>query len=199
MKQNYTIRRGAPDGVEAFLAVARRRNFRRAGQRPGQSIAPDMVAVRLTPPFPFVTVANPGYVARHGRPERPDDLRRHACLHLRRSNGAIALWSFTEGNKTIEARVSGPLIAQDYPTLIGAAMQGVGLALVPEPLVLEAIRQGQLVAVLEDFGTVRPGDISLSPGQAPGPAQAQGVYRAYNREVATRTGWILTPVSIEPS
>ena len=136
-----------------------------AGLRLGQFIAPDMVAVRLTPPFPFVAVASPGYVARHGRPERPDDLRRHACLRLRRSNGAIALWSFTDGNKTIEAQVSGPLIAHDYPTLIGAAMQGVGLALVPEPLALEAIRQGQLVAVLEGFGTVTPGIFLYHPGK----------------------------------
>src|SRR5271168_1962411 len=30
MKQNYTVRRGALEGVEAFLAVARRRSFRRA-------------------------------------------------------------------------------------------------------------------------------------------------------------------------
>ncbi|TKB66981.1 MAG: LysR family transcriptional regulator, partial [Mesorhizobium sp.] len=30
MKQNYTVRHGALEGVEAFLAVARRRSFRRA-------------------------------------------------------------------------------------------------------------------------------------------------------------------------
>jgi DNA-binding transcriptional LysR family regulator len=32
-------------------------------------------------------------LARSGRPERADDLRQHACLRLRRSNGALALWS----------------------------------------------------------------------------------------------------------
>src|SRR6185312_10975502 len=69
-----------------------------AGLRLGQFIAPDMVAVRLTPPFPFVVAASPDYFACHGRPERIDDLRHHACLRLRRSNGAIALWSFVEGN-----------------------------------------------------------------------------------------------------
>src|SRR5882762_1197835 len=61
-----------------------------AGIRFGQFIAPDMVAVRLTPPFPFAVVASPGYLAGHGRPERVEDLRRHACLRIRRSNGAIA-------------------------------------------------------------------------------------------------------------
>lgn len=79
-----------------------------AGIRLGQLIAPDMVAVRLTPPFPFVIVGSPDYLARHGRPKRVDDLRHHACLRIRRSNGAIAPWRFVDGNKTIEAIVSGP-------------------------------------------------------------------------------------------
>src|SRR5205085_11831017 len=64
-----------------------------AGIRLGQLIAPDMVAVRLTPAFPFVVVGSPDYLERHGRPERVDDLRHHACLRLRRSNGALAPWS----------------------------------------------------------------------------------------------------------
>src|SRR5580692_5068485 len=80
-----------------------------AGIRLGQFIAPDMVAVRLTPPFAFVVVGSPDYLARDGRPERVDELHDHACLRLRRSNGAIAPWSFVDGNKAIEATVSGPL------------------------------------------------------------------------------------------
>src|SRR6201996_913442 len=65
-----------------------------AGIRLGQFVAADMVTVRLTPPFPFVVVGSQDYFARHGRPERPEDLRDHACLRLRRSNGAIAPWTF---------------------------------------------------------------------------------------------------------
>ena len=58
------------------------------GIRLGQFIAADMIAVRLTKPFRFIIVGSPVYLARAGRPERPDDLRQHACLRLRRSNGA---------------------------------------------------------------------------------------------------------------
>ena len=136
-----------------------------AGLRLGQFIAPDMVAVRLTPSFPFVVVASPDSLARHGRPARIDDLRRHACLRLRRSNGAIALWSFVDGARTIEAQVAGPLIAHDYPTLIGAAVRGIGLALVPEPLALQAIREGQLLRVLDDFAAMTPGVYLYHPGK----------------------------------
>jgi len=128
-----------------------------AGIRLGQFIAADMVAVRLTPAFSFVVVASPEYLARHGRPERADDLRRHACLRLRRSNGAIAPWSFADGNSAIEAAVSGPLIAHDYPTLLGAAMQGLGLAQIPGPVAARAIAEGRLQSVLDDIAAMTPG------------------------------------------
>src|SRR6266700_4036272 len=85
-----------------------------AGVRLGQFIAADMVAVRLTPPFPFVVVGSPEYLRRRGRPERIDDLRQHACLRMRRSSGSIAPWSYVDGNKTVEAIVSGPLIANVF-------------------------------------------------------------------------------------
>src|SRR5581483_3011480 len=97
-----------------------------AGIRLGQFITPDMIAVRLTPPFPLVVVGSPDYLRRRKRPERIDDLRQHACLRMRRSNGAIAPWSFLDGNKVIEATVAGPLVAHDYPTLLGVAIQGLG-------------------------------------------------------------------------
>jgi DNA-binding transcriptional LysR family regulator len=128
-----------------------------AGIRLGQFIASDMVAVRLTSPFPLVVVGSPDYLRGRKRPERIDDLRDHACLRMRRSNGAIAPWPFLDGNKAIEAIVSGPLIAHDYPTLLGAAMQGVGLALVPEPLAKAPIAAGRLKALLTRFAVTTPG------------------------------------------
>src|SRR5216110_2061981 len=80
-----------------------------AGIRMGQFIAADMIAVRLTPPFRFVVVGSPDYLRRSGRPERPDDLRDHACLRMRRSNGALGLWSLKGNGPAIEVAVAGPL------------------------------------------------------------------------------------------
>ncbi|MBV8441726.1 MAG: LysR family transcriptional regulator [Hyphomicrobiales bacterium] len=128
-----------------------------AGIRMGEFIAPDMVAVRLTPPFPFVVVGSPDYLRPRQRPERIDDLRGHACLRLRRSNGAIAPWRFADGGKTVEAIVSGPLIAHDYSTLVGAAMQGVGLAQAPHPLAHAPIADGRLQVLLAPFAVTTPG------------------------------------------
>jgi DNA-binding transcriptional LysR family regulator len=128
-----------------------------AGIRLGQFVAPDMVAVRLTQPFRFVIVGSPKYLEAHGLPVKAQDLRDHACLRLRRSNGAIADWSLLNGNDTIEAAVSGPLIAHDYSTLVGASERGLGLAQVPEPLAKSQILEQKLRPVLEDLAPMTPG------------------------------------------
>ena len=136
-----------------------------AGIRLGQFIAADMVAVRLSPPFRFIVVGSPAYLDRRGRPERPDDLRHHACIRLRRSGGALALWQFADNARTLEVAVSGPLIAHDFPTILGAALEGVGLAQVPEPIASEAIAAGKLVHVLEPYASMTPGMFLYHPGK----------------------------------
>jgi DNA-binding transcriptional LysR family regulator len=136
-----------------------------AGIRMGQFIAPDMIAVRLTPPVPFVVVASPDYLAGHGRPERVEDLRHHACLRLRRTSGALAPWTFAHGNQTLEAIVSGPLIAHDYPTLLGAAIQGLGLVQAPGPVAQRAIAEGRLETVLDGVSAMTPGVFLYHPGK----------------------------------
>ena len=160
-----------------------------AGVRFGQFIAADMVAVRLTPPFRFIVVGSPAYLARKKRPQRPDDLREHACLRWRRSGGAIALWSLNDHGRAIEIAVSGPLIANDFPTMLGAALEGVGLAQVPEPIAAAAVKAGKLVHVLEKFAPMAPGMFLYYPGRA----QMLPKLRAFidhvkSRQQATRRG-----------
>ena len=157
-----------------------------AGIRLGQFIAPDMVVVQLTQPFPFVVVGSPDYLRGRKRPERIDDLRGHACLRMRRSNGSIATWPFVDGNKEVEAIVSGPLIAHDYPTLIGAAMQGVGLAQVPGPLAKDPVAQRRLEALLTPFAVTTPGVFLYYPDRH----QVLPKLRAFIEHMKGRSGRI---------
>jgi DNA-binding transcriptional LysR family regulator len=136
-----------------------------AGIRLGQFIATDMIAVRLSPPFRLIVIGSPAYFARRGRPERPDDLRGHACLRLRRSGGALAPWSLNDNGRELEIAVSGPLIANDFPTMLGAALKGVGLAQVPEPVAAESVRAGKLVEALQPFAPLAPGVFLYYPGR----------------------------------
>ena len=135
-----------------------------AGIRLGQFIAADMIAVRLTPSFPLVVVGSPDYLRRRQRPERIDDLRQHACLRRRRSDGSIAPWSFVRGNETVEVIVSGPFIANDVPTMLDAAIDGLGLAQVPAPTAAGAMKAGKLLGVLEAFAPMAPGMFLYYPG-----------------------------------
>ena len=137
-----------------------------AGVRLGQFIAADMVTVRMSEPFRFIVVGSPAYFAKRERPVRPDDLRHHACLRWRRSSGVIAHWSLNEAGRAIEIAVSGPLIASDFPTMLGAALEGVGLAQVPEPIATPALKDGKLVQVLEKFAPMAPGMFLYYPGRA---------------------------------
>ena len=136
-----------------------------AGIRLGQFVDADMVAVPLTPSFRLIVVGSPGYFAGRNRPKHTDDLRQHACLRWRRSSGALALWSFNDDGRAIEIAVSGPLIAHDFPTMLGAAIEDIGLAQLPEPMVAEGLRAGRLVQVLEPFAPVIPGVFLYYPSR----------------------------------
>ncbi|MGH8779266.1 LysR family transcriptional regulator [Paraburkholderia sp.] len=128
-----------------------------AGIRLGQFVAADMVAVPLTPPFRLIVVGSPAYFAARSRPNHTDDLRGHACLRRRQSGGALAPWSFNDNGQAIEIAVSGPLIASDFSIMLGAAIEGVGLAQLPEPIAAEGLRTEKLVQVLEAYAPVIPG------------------------------------------
>jgi DNA-binding transcriptional LysR family regulator len=121
-----------------------------AGVRPGGLVARDMIAVRITGTIRLCVVASADYLVRHSRPKTPDDLRRHTCIRLRYSSGTLQPWRFVVGGETIEVAADGPLIVNDPNLLIQAALDGVGLAYVPESLIETHLASGQLVPVLAD-------------------------------------------------
>ncbi len=157
-----------------------------AGIRMGQFINPDMVAVRLTKPFPFAVVGSPDYLARRGRPKRPEDLRGHVCLRLRRSNGSLAPWALNDNGRAIELAVTGSFIGHDFPTLVGAAIEGVGLAQVPAPLISGAVKEKRLLRVLDAFATTTPGVFLYYPGHR----QIMPKLRAFIDHVKSRPGTV---------
>ena len=128
-----------------------------AGIRLGEFIAADMVAVRLTPTFRYAIVASPAYLDRRGRPAVPDHLGQHSCIRMRRASGVVAPWRLEEGGRPLEVAVNGPLLVNDFPTMLGAALAGVGLAQLPQPIAVEDVREGRLEEVLTGFASTSPG------------------------------------------
>lgn len=155
-----------------------------AGIRLGQFIQADMIAVQLTPSLPLAVVGSPDYLYRRGRPERIDDLRHQACIRMRRSNGSIAPWSFVSGNEPVDVMVSGPFIANDMPTVLGAAVEGLGLAQVPGPVASSAVKAGKLIGVLERFAPMMPGVYLYYPSRH----QMLPKLRAFIDHVKSRPG-----------
>ena len=136
-----------------------------AGIRLGEFIAADMVAVRLTPAFRYAIVASPSYLDRRGRPASPEDLRLHSCIRMRRASGAVAPWRLEAAGGSIEVGVNGPLVVNDFPTMLDAALGGVGLAQLPQPVVAEAVRAGRLEEILIDHASLSPGVYLYHPGR----------------------------------
>jgi DNA-binding transcriptional LysR family regulator len=128
-----------------------------AGMRMGQYIANDMVTLRLTPPIKMIVVASPDYLSRRGTPLKLEDLQHHACLRLRRSAGGASPWRFVANGGSLEVVAQGPFIAGDFLTLLDAAIDGVGLAQAPEPVVVAACKAGMLRQVLGSFSPLTPG------------------------------------------
>ena len=129
-----------------------------AGVRLSEAIERDMVQVRLTDPFRFGVVGAPGYLARRGTPQRPEDLLRHECLTFRsQTTGALYAWELERGRRTWRVPVRGGVVTNDHMVSVSLAVEGLGLAYAFEPAVLEHLRAGRLVRVLDAYAPTVPG------------------------------------------
>lgn len=123
-----------------------------AGVRLGESISKDMIAVRIGPDWRFVVVGTPDYFARRSPPEHPGELTNHQCINLRMASaGGLYAWEFEKDGREFEVRVAGQAIFDSIFPVLHAAVDGLGLAFVPEDLARPYIETGRLQVVLDDW------------------------------------------------
>lgn len=123
-----------------------------AGIRLGESISKDMIAVRIGPDWRLVVVGSPAYFAQHPAPPTPDQLTEHSCINIRhRVAGAIYAWEFEKEQRSFTVKAEGPLVFNSIMHVLNAALDGIGLAYVPEPLVAPYLADGRLNAILTDW------------------------------------------------
>ncbi len=138
-----------------------------AGIRLTEAIERDMVQVRLTDAFRFVVVGAPSYLARHGTPERPEDLLRHECLTFRSpTTGALYAWELERGRRNWRLAVRGGVVTNNGQLRLSLAEQGAGLTYVFEPMASDALRSGRLQCVLEAYAAKVPGFFLYYPSRA---------------------------------
>jgi DNA-binding transcriptional LysR family regulator len=129
-----------------------------AGVRLGETIAQDMVAVRIGPDMRMAAAASPEYFSRHRPPRTPHDLSDHNCINLRfPTYGGLYAWEFEKDGRALNVRVEGQLTVNDTTVALEAAMDGLGIAYITEDQVLPLIAGGRLVRVLEDWCPPFPG------------------------------------------
>lgn len=108
---------------------------------------------------PYVVVASPKYLKRHGEPEAPSDLLRHNCLAFS-LKPTLNEWPFLEP-ATRSAKpmpIRGNIQANNGETLRRLAIDGLGIARLALFHVHEDIERGGLVPILDRFN---PGDLQL--------------------------------------
>ncbi|MFE8646974.1 LysR family transcriptional regulator [Sphingomonas sp. NCPPB 2930] len=113
----------------------------------------DLVARRLGETAQMI-LASPAYLARHGTPRVPDDLRDHNRLWWSYRRAAPD-WPLRVDGRIVEIPVAGTVRAEDGETLRRLALAGVGLARLSRYHVQHDLDTGRLVPVLEAFN---PGD-----------------------------------------
>ncbi|WP_038363385.1 LysR family transcriptional regulator [Bosea sp. UNC402CLCol] len=123
-----------------------------AGVRLGESVEKDMIAVRIGPDWRLVAVASPAYLDMHGVPQHPQDLVRHVCINMRHETaGGLYTWEFEKDGQELRVRVGGQLTFNNSYAMIDAAVNGYGIAYVPNDIVERQVASGELVQVLDDW------------------------------------------------
>jgi DNA-binding transcriptional LysR family regulator len=94
--------------------------------------------------------AAPSYLARHGTPQRPEDLARHNCL-VSRDRSQLNRWPFKRDGQVFELEVSGRVAVTEGEIQMQLALQGIGIVRLTRLTLARAIREGTLVPLLSEF------------------------------------------------
>lgn len=118
-----------------------------------------LVATRLAPRVMYLC-ATPDYLGRHGTPQNVAELAQHNCLV-----GSSDQWSFLEDGRETQHRVQGNWRCNSGQAVLDAVLRGFGLCQLPDYYVLEHLRSGRLVSLLEAHQPPNTGVWALYPQQ----------------------------------
>lgn len=129
-----------------------------AGVRMGEQVAKDMIAVRIGPDMRMAVVGSPAYFERYPLPKTPQDLTAHKCINIRLPTyGGLFAWDLEKDGREVKVRTEGQLVFNSLSMRLSSALDGLGVAYMPEDQVLPYIADGRLVRVLEDWCPSFPG------------------------------------------
>jgi DNA-binding transcriptional LysR family regulator len=128
-----------------------------AGVRLGEQVDKDMISLRISADLRMAVVGAPTYFEGRAKPDVPQDLIEHSCIKLRLpTHGAFYAWEFQKDGQELKVRIQGRTAFNTVGMMRQAALDGFGLAYLPEDQVETAIKEGKLVRVLADWCPPRP-------------------------------------------
>lgn len=129
-----------------------------AGVRMGEQVAKDMIAVRIGPDMRMAIVGSPAYFEQSSLPQTPQDLAAHKCINMRLPTyGGLFAWGLEKEGREVKVRGDGQLVFNNLGMRLSSALDGLGIAYMPEDQVLPHIAEGRLIRVLEDWCPYFPG------------------------------------------
>lgn len=129
-----------------------------AGVRMGEQVAKDMIAVPIGPQMRMAVVASSEYFKRYPIPKTPQDMAAHNCINIRLPTyGGVFSWGLEKKGREVKVRGEGQLIFNSLAMRLSSALDGLGIAYMPEDQALPYITEGRLIRVLEDWCPWFPG------------------------------------------
>ncbi|WP_288101243.1 LysR family transcriptional regulator [Pseudomonas sp.] len=114
--------------------------------------ADSRLSARRLGTFQMRLVASPDYLARRGTPAAPADLRPHTCLHYRFPNsGKLETWALRQTPGEPELQLPTSMICNNIETRVCFALQGLGIAYLPDFAIREPLADGRLKPILADY------------------------------------------------
>lgn len=110
----------------------------------------------------LLTLASHDYLAQHGEPHHPTDLRHHECL-IYASDTAVSTWSYRENGQALQVPVRGRIVANNGVALMEAALRGMGIACQPDFIAAPYLARGQVAQVLQRFELAPLGIYAVLP------------------------------------
>jgi DNA-binding transcriptional LysR family regulator len=119
----------------------------RFGEPPGGSlIARKLIETRI------LTVASPGYIARHGRPQHPSEVAHLPCIDFYDAANARPFdWEFQKGREVLAVNPSSRLMVSDVGAMLSACEAGVGIAQIMQLGSKHLVAEGKLVELFPDW------------------------------------------------
>ena len=157
-----------------------------AGVRLGDTIDKDMIAVPIGPKLRMAAVAAPAYFAANPIPKTPADLTTHRCINMRfPTHGGLYVWEFERRGRQLNVRVDGQVTLNSTPHIVVAALEGLGIAFLPEEEFAPHLEEGRLVRVLDDWCAPFAGYYLYYPSRRQ-PSSAFALVLEALRETATQ-------------